>query len=99
MHLTEEGRSLSERIDHAINAILIRPERRWISGKRQLARKAALLRESGMFDAQWYGLAHPDVTQAGEDPAIHYIQHGRAKVATLARSGPVHGDIAQGEPA
>ncbi|MFQ3897894.1 hypothetical protein ACHT3C_19460, partial [Sphingobium sp. R-7] len=99
MHLTEEGRSLSERIDHAINAILIRPERRWISGKRQLARKAALLRESGMFDAQWYGLAHPDVTQAGEDPAIHYIQHGRAEgrhplpdlarfMATLPKANP-----------
>jgi chromosome segregation ATPase len=79
MGLAEEGRRLSDRIGQAIDALLRQAERPWLRGRRQLARKAALLRASGLFDAEWYGAAHPDVTAAGQDPATHFILFGRAE--------------------
>ena len=79
MHLAEEGQSLTQRIGHAIDAILSLAERPWLRGNRKLARKAALLNASGLFDAKWYGQAYPDVVESKQDPASHFILFGRAE--------------------
>ena len=41
-------------------------------------RKASLqlIRESSLFDADWYRSTYPDVQQAGVDPLLHYFDHG-----------------------
>lgn len=34
------------------------------------------IRESGLFDGDWYLAAYPDVAAAGLDPAVHFLSHG-----------------------
>lgn len=54
----------------------------WRFGRRILPRwsPSARLRrrimESGLFDADWYLRAYPDVARAGVDPLMHYLTHG-----------------------
>jgi len=36
----------------------------------------AMIEESGYFDAAWYVASYPDVAEAGERPAVHYLYHG-----------------------
>lgn len=79
MHLTEQGRLIAERIGTAIDAILVQAERPWLRGRRQMARKIALLEASGLFDAEWYSQAHPDVEHSELAPATHFILFGRAE--------------------
>lgn len=38
----------------------------------------ALIRASGLLDADWYRRTYPDVATAGHDPALHYLEHGVA---------------------
>lgn len=47
--------------------------------KLRLARDAELIAGSGLFDPEWYLRTYPDVAAAGEDPLIHYLQHGVAE--------------------
>lgn len=35
-----------------------------------------LIRESGLFDADWYLETYPDVAARGVDPLLHYLRHG-----------------------
>jgi hypothetical protein len=42
----------------------------------RLRRQVALLKRSGLFDAEWYLREYPDVAEAGIDPLRHYIEHG-----------------------
>ena len=35
------------------------------------------VRDSGLFDADWYTVTYPDVAESGMDPLIHYCQSGR----------------------
>lgn len=37
---------------------------------------ARRVRESGLFDAEWYLAEYPDVREAGMDPAWHFARHG-----------------------
>lgn len=37
------------------------------------------LRQSGLFDAEWYLRQYPDVAQSGVDPVVHYVHHGAAE--------------------
>lgn len=39
-------------------------------------RNLTLIRQSGLFDADWYRSAYPDVAGAGIDPAPHFLEHG-----------------------
>ena len=41
-----------------------------------LSTDAERLRASGLFDAEWYRAAHPDVALLGMDPAEHYLKYG-----------------------
>ncbi|MBU3076994.1 sulfotransferase family protein [Sphingomonas quercus] len=40
---------------------------------------AELIRNSGLFDADWYRAAYPDVAASGLDPATHYLRIGAAE--------------------
>jgi hypothetical protein len=42
-----------------------------------LSHQRDMLLTSGLFDADWYLSANPDVRASGMDPAIHYLTHGR----------------------
>lgn len=77
MGVSAEGRALAGRIGDTIDALLHQAERPWLTRKYQLARKKALLQDSGLFDAEWYAEAYPDIAEAGQDPAIHFILFGR----------------------
>ena len=39
----------------------------------------AKIRNSGLFDADWYLAVYPDVAAAGLDPIAHYLKHGAAE--------------------
>jgi hypothetical protein len=41
--------------------------------------RAALLRRSGLFDAQWYLRHNADVADAGIDPLRHYVEFGASE--------------------
>ena len=49
------------------------------SAEDEMAREAAdaaLIRESGLFDAVWYTRNHPEAASSGLAPEIHYLRHG-----------------------
>jgi len=56
----------------------------------RLRRQAAVLRDSGIFDAEWYLREYTDVAKAGIDPLRHYVEfgakEGRAPNPTLAHA-------------
>ncbi len=41
-----------------------------------LAREARLIRESGLFDEEYYLRRYPDVAESGESALQHYLRHG-----------------------
>ena len=41
--------------------------------------QARALRDSGLFDAQWYLASYDDVRAAKTDPAVHYLKFGAAE--------------------
>jgi len=47
--------------------------------EKELLRKVELIRNSRMFDEQWYLSRYPDVAEAGTDPIMHYIMSGAAE--------------------
>lgn len=47
-----------------------------LSGRKLRADQARRLRESPLFDGDWYLQRYPDVATAGIDPAIHYLESG-----------------------
>lgn len=47
-----------------------------IRGSQELLSAESILRNSDVFDGQWYLHHYPDVARAGVDPAKHYLAHG-----------------------
>jgi GT2 family glycosyltransferase len=45
----------------------------------ELERQLEKLRSSDWFDADWYQAHYPDVVEAGQDPALHYLLFGEAE--------------------
>lgn len=45
----------------------------------RMRRQKALLKRSGLFDADWYRRRYPDVARDGMDPAQHYILFGASE--------------------
>ena len=43
------------------------------------ARAIKTIRESGLFDAEWYRTTYPDVAASGVDPVEHYVRFGAAE--------------------
>jgi chromosome segregation ATPase len=56
---------------------LTAPVRRLTGGRRTTPQ--ALVRASGLFDADWYLATYPDVAAAGIDPLAHYLEHGASE--------------------
>ncbi|MFC3119983.1 hypothetical protein ACFOHS_23100 [Jhaorihella thermophila] len=55
-----------------------------------------MIRESGLFDGDWYLAAYPDVAAAGLDPAVHFLLHGaeeRRNPGAAFRHGPLSGPL------
>jgi glycosyltransferase involved in cell wall biosynthesis len=42
-------------------------------------RQIAILRDSELFDPEWYALTYPDVEQFRLDPYLHYVRYGAAQ--------------------
>jgi hypothetical protein len=47
-----------------------------LTPEQQLDRRLRVVRQSGVFDPDWYLQTYPDVSAAGLDPLEHYCQHG-----------------------
>src|SRR3954462_15522341 len=47
-----------------------------LSGRDDLLRRYHAVRGSGFFDAGFYLAANPDVRRSGDDPLLHYVEHG-----------------------
>lgn len=45
-----------------------------------------LLAKSGLFDAEYYIRANPDIAALNIDPLMHYLKRGAMNDATRARS-------------
>lgn len=54
----------------------VRPRRLIKRDERLRQREAELIRNSALFDAEWYLERYTDVASAGSDPAIHYLVNG-----------------------
>jgi hypothetical protein len=50
-----------------------------LAARRQLLRNCQLVRDSELFDPNWYTARYPDVVQAGWEPALHYVLFGAAE--------------------
>lgn len=50
-----------------------------------ISRQADLIRESGLFDPNWYCKTYPDVTESGIDPVEHFVRFGAGE---LRNPGP-----------
>ena len=46
------------------------------SDRRRRSEQLAMLRESSLFDGDWYLHRYSDVAAAGADPAVHYLESG-----------------------
>ncbi|EGV28529.1 hypothetical protein ThidrDRAFT_3679 [Thiorhodococcus drewsii AZ1] len=46
--------------------------------RKRLERYIAIIKESRLFDEEWYLRQYPDVAEAGFDPVEHYVCHGVA---------------------
>lgn len=44
--------------------------------KRQLRRHVDAIRDSGLFDMDWYRARYADVSESGVDPLLHYVSNG-----------------------
>jgi hypothetical protein len=73
--LDETRQSLPFRLYHPIQTVYDRFAHR-ATARRRLNEQAKLLRDSPLFDADWYLRAYPEVAQDGVDPEIHYLVSG-----------------------
>jgi hypothetical protein len=73
------GRAALDQFQKVIQTLLNLPNRSYRSRRMILQRQAALLKESGIFDPEWYLLNNPDVAANGVDPSAHFIRYGNAE--------------------
>ena len=71
---------MEERLAHemgrTVSALLNGNTWRFMPSRIRLLRKMAILRRSGLFDADWYRSTYKDVAVSGVDPLKHYVAHG-----------------------
>jgi len=71
--------ALPDQIQRLIGAMMAAARRRYLPPKVILGRQVALLRASGIFDAEWYQSHYQDVPQAALSPEVHFIVYGNAE--------------------
>ena len=57
-----------------------------LPGRLGLRRPVRMLKRSGLFDSQWYLSHYPDVSEAGLDPAFHFVRFGAAEGRAMNES-------------
>jgi hypothetical protein len=76
---------------HGLLQLLNKRPSRLLPQRLQIRQRARVLRDSGLFDADWYLAENEDVARAGVDPLLHYVEFGanenRAPNAFFARRG------------
>ena len=73
------AREAAARAGGTVATLLDRQGSRLLPRALRIRRQMAWMRQSGMFDAEWYGRAYPDVAAAGIDPLRHFIEYGAAE--------------------
>ncbi len=73
--LRQLGGGVSQRVFKSRTARLFSE----VSGLFESRYVAKLVRQSGLFDKQWYEDQYPDVKSARIDPALHYVKFGAAE--------------------
>jgi len=90
-------KELAARDRGAIEALLDPQDFRLLPAPLQLRRQMARLRRSGLFDAEWYSRAYPDVAASGMAPLRHYVRYGfregRTPNATATGGPPSSGGL------
>jgi hypothetical protein len=71
----EARRNEAARIEAALKALAAAPFLPAFRG-RQWRRRAALLRATGLFDADWYLSRYADIAETRVDPALHFLKFG-----------------------
>lgn len=88
---TEVGRAVAEDLRRALRALLTDGDGAVFRRDARLRRKMESLRESGLFDAEFYLECNTDVAEAGDDPLRHYLLYGfdegRSPNAVVAEAG------------
>lgn len=69
--LEDEARQEAERQGWDWNAVMSAP-----LDQATVPRQALTLRLLGLFDAQHYCSAYPDIANSGADPLLHYVEYG-----------------------
>ncbi len=67
--------TVSWKITAPVRAIA-RPFRKASKNTDPIKKQVALIKQSGLFDENWYLEQYPDVAQNGGDPVEHYVRHG-----------------------
>ena len=68
--------ALAKEMGRTVSALLDGRALRFMPMRLRLRRQMALLRRSGLFDAEWYKSHYQDIADAGVDPLLHYVVHG-----------------------
>lgn len=81
--------ALAQEMGKTIAALLDSRAWRFVPGRVRIFWQMALLRRTGLFDAEWYLKTYKDVADAAADPLRHYVVHGalegREPNSTLAK--------------
>ncbi|QTQ85645.1 hypothetical protein J8N08_22290 [Agrobacterium tumefaciens] len=74
--LESEKIALRSKLSDIVADILRLAEKPWRPSPLVRAYKVSLLRQTGIFDPEWYLDANPDVRDSGMDPALHFVRYG-----------------------
>ena len=69
-----------------LGALLRQAAPKYLPANVRLQRKCALLDTHSLFDATWYLNQNPDVSEAGVNPAEHFVTHGLREGRSVNRT-------------
>lgn len=69
-------RTAARELGRAVSGLLGKGGWAFMPDRLRVHRKIAVLRRSGLLDAEWYVSRYKDVAASGVDPLRHYVQHG-----------------------
>lgn len=73
-------------VTRLLGALLRQAAPKYLPANVRLQRKCALLDEHSLFDATWYLNQNPDVSEAGVNPAEHFVTHGLREGRSVNRT-------------
>ena len=63
-------------LENLVRGIVLEPNSLFQSRRGALKKKAALLRDAGVVDVEWYRSSYPELKDIGGDPVEHFITDG-----------------------